>query len=80
MLKSPDRTNPQREVLEAVALIAIVQILEPRVDRAVLTRTPVKAASKPGKQRARVIALNCLVGNGCGLRTGVLTQLIQFIL
>ncbi len=45
--KTPDRTNPQRVVLVVVVLIAIIQILVPRVVRVVLTRTPVIVASKP---------------------------------
>jgi hypothetical protein len=45
--KTPDRTNPQRVVLVVVVLIAIVEILVPRVVRVVLTRTPVIVASKP---------------------------------
>ncbi len=45
--KTPDRTNAQRVVLVVVVLIAIVEILVPRVVRVVLTRTPVIVASKP---------------------------------
>ena len=48
MLKSPDRTNPQRDELGVAAPpTAIDQILGRRAVRTALTRTPVTGPSKP---------------------------------
>jgi hypothetical protein len=46
LFKTPDTPNPKIIVLIVVALVAIVEVLVPRVARVVLGRTPVVVIGK----------------------------------
>gem|GEM_PF-5149686 len=82
MLKSPDRPNAGVPVLDGVALGAIGEELEPRVERIVLRRGPVEVSIEPERTGGKRAILGTRTGTGRwgGRIAGVVTHRVQFIL